>query len=377
MILKLMKFSKRAALFSTLGLLLQGVAMSGLPVAEIAEHADVKYGRLPDLLRSTNKQITEPSEWERRQAAIRQTVLQYLGPFPRQKCELKPRILREDKLNGYTRKKIRYLTEPDEDVTAFLLIPDKATTSAMPAIIALHQTNEAAKEEVCGLTGQSNMQYGVELVQRGYVVLAPDSITAGERIYAGYEPFETAAFDKAHPGWSAIGKMIWDHQRGLDFLETVTEVDRSRIGAVGHSLGAYNAFFLAAFDARVKAVVESCGYTTIVADNGRERWSRTSWFVHIPKLRPFVKPGSKLKAPFEFHEVLSLVPPRPLFQSVGLEDKIFPSCDSVAQVHLQLEKVYELYGKSELLKSYFFNGPHDFPADAKKDAFSFLDKSLK
>ena len=31
------------------------------------------------------------------------------------------------------------------------------------------------------------------------------------------------------------------------------------IGAIGHSFGAYNAYFLAPFDARVKAIVASCG----------------------------------------------------------------------------------------------------------------------
>lgn len=341
--------------------------------------AEAKYGPLDDLLTSATPPVKSAKAWQQRRHDIRSSLIRYIGSFPALRCELKPREIREEKLDGYTRKKVRYLTQPGEDVTANLLVPDEATSSSPhPAVLACHQTSEPAKEEVCGVTSSpTNMQYGLDLVKRGYVVLAPDSITAGERIYAGYEPFETAAFDKTHPNWSAIGKMAWDHMRGIDFLEQQPFVQRDRIGVVGHSLGAYNAFFLAAFDDRVKVVVESCGYCTIASDPGRERWARTHWFVHIPKLRPFVAPGSNRKAPFDFHEVLSLVAPRPMFQSVGLQDKIFGTADSAAQVTLQLQKVYHLLGADDKLDTYLFDGPHDFPPDAKERAYAFLDRWLK
>ncbi|MGI8904960.1 MAG: alpha/beta hydrolase [Candidatus Sumerlaeaceae bacterium] len=348
-------------------------------LTQIAEKAESRYGRLNDLLSSGTRPVRSSSDWPDRRAEINATLLTYLGPFPRNRCDIQPRILREEQIDGYTRKKVRYLTEPGEDVTAFLLIPDGATsTSLRPAVLACHQTSEPAKEEVCGVTSSpASMQYGLDLVRRGYVVLAPDSITAGERVYDGYEPFETKGFDERNPQWSAIGKMAWDHMRGLDYLELQPYVDRDRIGVVGHSLGAYNAFFLAGLDERVKVVVESCGYCTIASDPGRERWARTKWFVHMPRLRPFVAPGSKLKSPFDFHEVLSLIAPRPLFQSVGLQDKIFGTADSAAQVHLQLQKLYGLLGAGDKLETYFFDGPHDFPPDAKERAYAFLDRWLK
>jgi dienelactone hydrolase len=340
----------------------------------LARAADAKYGPLTDLV-STG---TTAESFMKRREQLKATVLNYIGPFPAQKCELKPRVLREEKLDGYTRFKVRYLTQPGEDVTAFLLVPDSATSvTPAAAVLACHQTSEPAKEEVCGVTSSPrNMQYGLDLVRRGYVVLAPDSITAGERIYPGYEPFETAAFDRANPNWSAIGKMAWDHMRGIDFLQQQPYVKSDAIGVVGHSLGAYNAFFLAAFDERVRVVIESCGYCTIASDPGRERWARTQWFVHIPRLRPYVEPGSTRKAPFDFHEVLSLVAPRPVFQSVGLQDKIFGTADSAVQVHEQLSPVYKLLGAPANFETFTFNGPHDFPPEAKAAAYAFLEQRL-
>lgn len=364
------------AMISSL-MLLSAPGSSLPPVEEIAANAEHKYGALDPLIPPGMATPTARALWATKSRAIRTTLLQYIGSFPASTLDLSPRIIREEKLDGYTRIKVRYLVEPHEDAVAYLLVPDGITTGTpRAAVLVLHQTQEAAKEEICGIQGKQSMHYGLDLVRRGYVVLAPDSITAGERVYSGFDPFVTKPFDEANPQWSAIGKMIWDHRRALDYLSTLPYVDMQRIGVVGHSLGAYNAFFLAAFDERVRAVVESCGYATIASDEGRERWARTSWFVHIPRLRPFVEPGSKMKSPFDFHEVLGLIAPCPLLQCVGLKDEIFTSCDSAAQVHLELEKIYSLFGKKENLESYFFDGPHDFPPEAKRRAWEFLDKHL-
>jgi hypothetical protein len=92
-------------------------------------------------------------------------------------------------------------------------------------MLALHQTVPQGKDEPAGLSGDSNKHYGKELVERGYVVLVPDSITAGERVYPGAEPFVTRPFDESHPHWSAMGKMIWDHMRAVDYLVSLPVVD--------------------------------------------------------------------------------------------------------------------------------------------------------
>ena len=38
-------------------------------------------------------------------------------------------------------------------------------------------------------------------------------------------------------------KAIWNNIRAIDVLEAMPEVDRDRIGAIGHSLGGHNALF--------------------------------------------------------------------------------------------------------------------------------------
>src|SRR5690606_2873519 len=164
------------------------------------------------------------------------------------------------KHTNYIQSHLSYRTAFGDEVTAYLLIPglDENPKDPLPAILALHPTHASGKDDI-GPDGRENRRYGYELVQEGYVVLVPDTITAGERIYPGNEAFKTAPFYDQHPDYTAVGKMVHDHQQGIDLLSSLSYVDVERIGAIGHSLGAYNAFFLSAVDKRGKAVVSSCG----------------------------------------------------------------------------------------------------------------------
>ena len=55
------------------------------------------------------------------------------------------------------------------------------------------------------------------------------------------------------PSW---GKTVWD---AISYLEKNPQVDASRVGVLGFSLGAYLALSVASVDSRVKAVVEFFG----------------------------------------------------------------------------------------------------------------------
>jgi hypothetical protein len=58
-----------------------------------------------------------------------------------------------------------------------------------------------------------------------------------------------------------MGERLWDVMRCVDFLETLPEVDKARIGCAGLSLGGEMAMWLGAMDERVSAVV-SAGFLT-------------------------------------------------------------------------------------------------------------------
>ncbi len=82
--------------------------------------------------------------------------------------------------------------------------------------------------------------------------------------------------------------------------------------------------------------------------------------------------------PFEMHELLALIAPRSLLLSTSDEDFVFPNGGWSARRALErIKPVYELLGASENLSSYFFDGGHNFTAEASSNAYAWLDRRLK
>jgi len=332
---------------------------------------DFKIEDMSRLLVEGRRAIRTPAQWQAKAKRIRKKILALLGEGPARRVSLKPEILAERALRRYTRVKLRYRVEADEWAYAYLLVPHGLTGRA-PAVLCCHQTVACGKREPVGLEGKSTLAYAHHLAQRGYVTLAPDCITAGERV-SDLGPYDTGRFYQKHPGWSAVGKMIWDHQRALDYLCGLDSVDPHRLGCIGHSLGAHNTMFLAAFDRRVKAAVASCGYEPIRASNRPLCWCRDRWFIYIKKLRPYIL---KRRIPFDFHEVISLVAPRALLNTAGRHDEGFPHWPAIELAHCRAREVYELLGAGGRVANHIHDGGHAFPARIRRLAYRWLDERL-
>lgn len=313
--------------------------------------------------------VESPADWASKRSQIEAAWMAVVGALP-DRVAPAYQVLGQTELADHTRLHIAYATAGGDQVTAFLLLPHTVATGRRhPAILALHPTANEGKADVATPEGRPNRQYGLELVARGYVVLAPDTITAGERVLPGVGPYCTAPFDQAHPEWSAVGKMLTDHLHGLDLLCSLPMVDPERIGAIGHSLGAYNAFFLAGIDRRIRAVVSSCGLSPFAGDPEEHRWGKRDWFSHLPRLSEAIARGA---VPFEFHEIAALAAPTPFFNYVGQTDRIFPHWQQVAAASLELARLYEWMGTSERYVGLMGAGGHDFPQPIRQMAYDFL-----
>lgn len=335
----------------------------GYPLSEL------NRDQIPKLL----EHIQHQDGWTDKASRISEVWKSVTGPIP-ETVPVNYTIHSTIKRSNYMQVHLSYRTAFNDEVTAYLLIPgeDEHPKGAMPAILALHPTNAAGKDSV-GQDGKENRKYGYELVQEGYVVLAPDTITAGERIYPESEAFQTAPFYQRHPGYTAVGKMIHDHQQGIDVLTSFDYVDAERIGAIGHSLGAYNAFFLSAVDERVKAVVSSCGFAPFADDPNPNRWGQRDWFSHFPELTEAIE---RDEVPFEFHEILALTAPRPVFNWFGQRDHIFPNWQAAAAASLDVAHLYDFLGFTDHYVGLTSNSGHDFPDDIRKMAYRFFAEHL-
>src|SRR5690625_2798895 len=246
--------------------------------------------------------IEQKEYWENKRKSIFRRSKTMLGrpPVTKSKSETIISILKNNQRNNYKELNIRFLSRTGDVIQGYLLVPnDTDKSSPRPAVVAMHSTGPGASQTV-GLSPKENRMYGKELAERGYVVLAIDVISAGERIYAGYDPYYTKKFYDEYPQWSAMGKMVSDHKTGVDYLCSLDFVDSDRIGCVGYSVGGYHAFFLQAFDTRIKAAVCSCGLSPMGGTNSPFQFARNEWFVHFnPISRDFIRSGM---VPCDMHE---------------------------------------------------------------------------
>lgn len=213
-------------------------------------------------------------------------------------------------------------------VVLYTAIP-KRVRRGRPLVIALHQTANLGKDEVMGLGGDTLLGYGKAFFDSGYIVIAPDIFLAGEN-YNHQIGWDTINFYRDYPRWSSMGRMLRDNLAVSRFAHNAFSPGCT--AAVGHSLGAHNALFLAAFDRGIDVVVSSAGFESIAQDRHAERWARDSQFVYMPLLRPYVKKPAPRDVPWDFDDVLSLVSPRPVLVVQGKRDDSFDSESALSMV---------------------------------------------
>lgn len=328
------------------------------------------------------RQITTPAEWNKRRQQILAGMQQVMGkyPIPNDRPGPSIRIVEEADAGGYIRRLITYQSEVSPDSSAenfhtpaYLCIPKDvlAGKRKAAAVLCLHPTDNAVGHKVVvGLGGRAGRQYAAELAERGYVTISPSYPHL-----ANYYP------NLGKLGYvSGTMKAINDNSRAIDLLETLDYVDTSRgVGAIGHSLGGHNAIYTAVFDQRVSVIASSCGFDSYVDYyGGAER----VWFFgkgwcqirYMPRLSDYR--GRLEEIPYDFHELLAALAPRPLFVNAPLHDSNFVAT-SVDRCADAARPVYKLLGDEKNLVIRHPDSNHNFPDDMRAEAYELIDSVLR
>jgi dienelactone hydrolase len=311
-------------------------------------------------------EVKTPADWAIRRSHVLANVQRVMGPLPgpERRVPLDVKTLGEEKTPRYRRIRLTFAAEPGDRVPAFLLVPN-ALCGKAPAMLCLHQTTAIGKGEPAGLGGRATLHYAHELANRGYVCLVPD-----------YPSFSDYPYDfRKHPEYaSGSMKAIWNNHRAVDLLESLAEVDPDRIGAIGHSLGGHNAIFTAVFDQRIRAVISSCGFTGF-HDYYRGNLAGWSSDRYMPRIGT-VFGNDPNRVPFDFHELIAALAPRPVFVNAPLHDDNF-DCDGVKRVVAAASAVYKLRGAEARLCVVYPDTGHDFPDSVRQAAYKWLDNCWK
>jgi len=345
--------------------------------------------------------FTDVAAWKR-EARGRLLDLLHYAPAPSDpRAETVERVDRGD----YFQERVFFNTTPDIRVPAFVLIPKRARFPA-PGIVALHDHGGfyfwgkeklvEDKDEHPVLTDFKRQYYAgrsiaSELARAGYVVVVIDMFYWGERrmLLADDAPDwrerprsitaeRIAAFNRRSSegeqlvgrtifaaGFTWAGVMFWDDVRTVDYLLRRPEVDPSRIGCVGLSMGGLRSVHLGALDERIKASVV-VGWMASFPAQLKSKIRNT---IGHTKLVP------GLYQQMDYPDVASLAVPTPLLVINGSKDALF----DLAGVHASFDKLAACYAKAgvpERLRTRLYDTPHEFNAEMQTEAWAWLARHL-
>lgn len=273
-----------------------------------------------------------------------------LGDLPWEHQPAPARLLSTEEHENYTLERLVLDLNGIEPVPALLLIPHKRQKPA-PGLLYFHWHGgmyDLGKEQV--LKGvQVQPAYALVCAEMGIVTLAIDSWCFGERKHEvdGKVGEENAFKLMLWEGQVLFGMMMFGEFRALDYLAGRSEVDRTRLGALGMSMGATKAWWLAALDPRVKVCMDVCcltDYAELIRNHGLKEHGI---YYYVPSL---------LKR-FQTAEINELIVPRAHLSVNGRQDPPTPAA-GVEKIRDHLLPIYRENGKESDIRIELFDCAH-------------------
>jgi hypothetical protein len=223
--------------------------------------------------------IRTPEELKAKQAAWRAYWLEALGEMP-ERTPLNARVVSRAEYDGFRLENIIFESQPGVYVTAHLALPMRPRGSA-----ALPQGEPSGEGRAPARppypvvlmplghsdAGILNPRYATHLAmvaRAGFAAFAWDPISQGERRQACDKKYDyTDNCSTEHTrlgargwlvGWNYARFRIWDAVRAIDYVESRSDLDCSRLGVMGTSGGGTMSAYMQAFDPRVKVAFPNC-----------------------------------------------------------------------------------------------------------------------
>jgi len=304
---------------------------------------------------NTDTHVTMPeyktlADWEARRKQLREHFLSAAGlnPMP-EKTPLNPRIFGHTDHKDYTIDNVVFETMPGFYLGGNLYKP-KGKTGKLPGLLIAHGHWIYGRLENQQLDSMPTQ--GVNMARQGYIVFAYDMIGYNDTAQLPHE------FDgKPERLWTygVFGLQSWNSIRALDYLESLSEVDHSRMGITGASGGATQAMVLSALDDRVAF---SSPVNMISASMQGGCICENAYCLR--------RGTSNL-------ELAAMMAPKPMLVVAATGDwtKNVPREEFPAIRH-----IWELYGKADNIEAVQFNLPHNYNKDSREAVYAFFAKHV-
>ena len=348
-------------------------------------YADSLIAHLDYPMAWENSGIKKFSKWKK---AARQKVFDcMLMPPPPPANGYQAKVLFEEQRDGYKARKIEIRLSQYYTVPAYVLIPDGK--GPFPAINLLHdhgahlfigkekmirpltcEDSTVIKDAEEWLAGYEGQFFGDYLAKNGYVVFSADAPMWGERGQKEgprRDRYDMIAGNMMMYGIDLSAWMTYDDIAGTEFLAQMPEVDASRIGCTGWSMGAYRAWMLAALSDRITASASVCWMVT-TDEQMSFKYDRTEngGFANcIPGLRRWM----------DYPHIASIACPKPMLFINGKQDKLFP-VPGVEKAFSIMHNVWSSQKTDDCLETELWDITHSCGLKAQKRVLDFFKKHL-
>ena len=271
---------------------------------------------------------------------LRAGLWRLLGDIPQATIPNVRVMSRSDEID-HIRERFTFENGVGDTVFGYLLLPKGIDTPA-PAVLYHHEHGGKYPlgKDAALKVRENGYAPGLALVEAGFIVMAIDAYGFGERERLGpaaeaESGAETELSLFKHFLWQGKtlwGMMIHDDLSALAYLRSRSEVDESRIGATGMSLGASRSTWVAALDETIKAVAPISQMTRYrdFADNGHYRLHGIYYFV----------PGV-LASGIDMEHIVALTAPRYQLILSGDSDPLSP----IAGIHKIVDYARNVYAE--------------------------------
>ena len=332
-----------------------------------------------------NSDIKDFGEWKK---SARQKVFDcMLMPPPAPSNGYETKVLFEEQREGYKARKIEIRLSRYYTVPAYVLIPDGK--GPFPAVNCLHdhgahlfigkekmirplacEDSTVIKDAQEWLKGYEGQFFGDYLAKNGYVVFSADAPMWGERGQMEgpkRDTYDMIAGNMMMYGIDLSAWMTYDDIAGTEYLAQMPEVDASRIGCTGWSMGAYRAWMLSALSDRIKVGAAVCWMVT--SDEQLSfKYDRTEngGFANCyPGLRRWL----------DYPHVASIACPKPMLFINGSQDKLFPVA-GVEKAFATMHTTWESQGAGDKIETELWDMPHSCWKNSQQRVLDFFKKHL-
>ena len=200
----------------------------------------------------TFPEISSRKEWQKRAEEISEHVQFSTGLWPMpEKTPLNAKVFARIERDGYTIEKVYFETYPGFFLAGNLYRPfgKENSKKKFPAILNPHghwKNGRMADEESGSIAARC-----ISFARQGMIAFSYDMVGYNDTVQVDHK----FASNPTNLLWniSLMGLQTWNSIRALDFLESLPDVDKSRLACTGESGGGTQTFILGAIDKRLAA----------------------------------------------------------------------------------------------------------------------------